>query len=169
MMVTLESYLRRDYENERECEYVDGELVERTGGDTPHALLFTVAGCWFWEHREDWQIDALSSYSIWTSPTRIRVPDLMIMKDHLREPIRITPPLLCLEILAPEDHHDVLFPRLNEFLAMGVPHVWLLDPIERLAYTYTANTTNLVDTSRLSIPNSPIHLDLPELFARAAI
>src|SRR5580700_6716966 len=101
MTIALDDYLRRNYENERECEYVDGLLEERTGGDMPHAHLHTIVASWFWEHRSEWDIDCCMSYSMWCSPTRIRIPDVVVMTDWLRENIRITPPLLCVEILAP--------------------------------------------------------------------
>ena len=101
--ISLEDFLHRNYEHERECEYLDGLLVERTGGDPLHGLLHVKAGCHLMYHREEWDIDVLMSYSVWVSPTRIRVPDLVVINDGLREDIRRTPPLLCVEILAPED------------------------------------------------------------------
>lgn len=55
--------------------------------------------------------------------------------------------------------------RLDDFLALGVENIWLLDPAERVAYTYTANGLKLVQTARLELSDSPIYLDLPEVFA----
>jgi len=163
--ISLEQYLRRDYENERECEFVDGHLEERTGGDMAHGALHAAVGSWFWQNRSAWQIQALASYSIRVSPSRIRIPDIVVTTDALREEIRLTPPFLCVEILAPEDKLAHLLPRLDDLLSMGIPHVWLLDPIERAAFTYTRDGLKLVSTPHLTIPNSPIFLDLPELFA----
>jgi hypothetical protein len=49
---------------------------------------------------------------------------------------------------------------------MGVEHVWLLDPIDRVAYTLTAAGGLLpADGPRLTLPNSPIYLDLPGIFS----
>jgi Uma2 family endonuclease len=118
--ITLESFLRRDYENERECEYVDGMLIERTGGDTLHGLMHVEVASSLYSKVRDRRWDCLMSYSVQTSPTRIRVPDIVITPDRLREDIRKTPPLLCIEILAPEDRLPVLLPRLDEFVAMDV-------------------------------------------------
>jgi hypothetical protein len=47
---------------------------------------------------------------------------------------------------------------------MGVGHVWLFDPVERVAYTYTDTGLKLAEGNRLAIANSPIYLDLPEIF-----
>lgn len=163
--ISLDDYLQRRYDNERECEYVDGTLIERTGGDVAHALMHVEAGAYLHAHGKDWQIKCLMSYSMWTSATRIRIPDLVVLDDKLQENIRVTPPLLCVEILAPEDTPGTLLPRLEDIRLMGVPVIWLLDPIERLGFTYTSGGLQLVEGSRITLANSPIHLDLPELFS----
>ncbi len=163
--ITLEKFLHRSYENERECEYVDGLLVERTGGDYPHARMHSTACGQLVEHATEWNIRCLMSYSMWTSPTRIRVPDLIVVNDRLNENIRKTPPLLCIEILAPEDTLLSLNHRCLDFLHMGIAETWLIDPIEQVAYTFTIAGLQLVKTQRLVLADSPVYLDLPELFA----
>ena len=47
---------------------------------------------------------------------------------------------------------------------MGVKHIWLIDPEERIAYTYREQGLRLVEETRLSLPNSAIFIDLPEVF-----
>jgi Uma2 family endonuclease len=163
--ISLDDYLHRNYENERECEFVDGLLEERTGGEVSHAILHTEVGSWFAQRRSEWTIECAMSYSMWVSPSRIRIPDIVIMNDKFREKIRITPPLLCVEILAPEDHFSRLLPRLDDFLQMGVQNLWLIDPIKRTAFIYTREGLRLIESSRLEIPNSPIYLDLLEIFS----
>lgn len=164
-LITIEQFLRRDYENERECEFVDGILEERTGGDMAHSTLHVEVGVWFRRHRTAWNIDCLMSYSMWVSQTRIRVPDLVILNDRLRENIRTTPPLLCVEILAPEDRPVQLLRRLEDMMVMGVNHLWLLDPTARAALIYTKAGLAIFEGRRLTIPDSPIYLDLPEIFS----
>jgi len=121
--ITLDDYLHRNYENERECEYVDGVLEERTGGEMPHGRLHVIAASWFWEHRREWEIECYMSYSMWCSPTRIRVPDIVVTSDRLHETIRVTPPLLCVEILAPEDFPTHILRRLDDMLTMGAQYL----------------------------------------------
>ena len=104
---------------------------------------------------------------MWTSPTRIRIPDLVITADRLREDIRLTPPLLCVEILAPDDHPVHLLRRLEDMQTMGAQHLWLLDPIARVALTYTKEGLQLVKNTILTIPNSPVYLDIPKVFDSA--
>ena len=83
----------------------------------------------------------------------------------MHEPVRTTPPLIAIEILSPDDRMNRVIRRLEDFLGMGVQNVWLLDPIERVAYTLTAEGLRLVDGARIGIADSPIYLDLPEIFA----
>jgi hypothetical protein len=40
-----------------------------------------------------------------------------------------------------------------------------VEPVDRVAYTYTASGVKLVHEPTLTIPGSPIYLDLPQLFA----
>lgn len=163
--ITLEAFLRRDYENERECEFVDGFLEERTGGDYPHASLFAELAYWFHSRDEEWGINGAMSYSMWITPTRIRVPDIVVMDDNLREHYRKTPPLLVVEVLAPEDTLLKIFTRCNDFRTMGVRNIWLIDSLDHTCYVYTESGLKLLQTPRFTIPHSPIYLDIAELAA----
>jgi len=46
-------------------------------------------------------------------------------------------PTLAIEILSPEDRMNRVEVCINEFLAMGVPYVWIIDPQTRQAYVAT--------------------------------
>jgi hypothetical protein len=54
---------------------------------------------------------------------------------------------------------------MEDYARMGVPNLWLLDPIDRVAYIYSSDGILKLTTTRLTIPNSEIFVDLPELFA----
>lgn len=164
-LISLEEYLHTAYHPD--CDYVDGHLEERNMGDTKHALLQMELGFWFRLHRDDWHVRVLSELRTRVAPTRVRLPDVCVVlnDEALQQEVRTTPPLIAIEILSPDDRFNRVVVRLDDFLAMGVVNIWLLDPIERVAYTYTASGLKLVQTSRLTIPNTPIYLDLPELFA----
>jgi Uma2 family endonuclease len=100
------------------------------------------------------------------SPNRVRIPDICLLRrDAPREPITVTPPLLCIEILSPEDRIQRVTRRLDDFAAMGVAHLWIIDPRERIGYIYISPNSLELVTERLAIPESPIYLDLSTLFA----
>jgi Uma2 family endonuclease len=93
------------------------------------------------------------------------MPDVCVIRyDSERDPIRVTPALLCIEILSPKDRMARLEPRLDEFLDMGVENLWVIDPARRIAHTYARNGMSSAG-SRLEIAGTPIFLDLPTLFS----
>ena len=163
--LTLAEYLQTSYHPDRE--FVDGVLEERNAGGTKHGLLQMQLGYWFISHRTEWKIRVLSELRTLVRDDRVRLPDVAVVPEDaaLAEEPRVTPPLIAIEILAPDDRLNRVLVRLEDFLSMGIPHVWLLDPIERVAFSYTRDGLKLVSTPHLAIPGSPIFLDLPELFA----
>jgi Uma2 family endonuclease len=163
--LSLEEYLATSYHPD--CDFVDGHIEERTVGETKHGLLQMQIGFWFISRRAEWGVRVISELRTRTDPARIRIPDISVVReDHaLREQVRITPAPIAIEILSPEDRLNRMIIRLQEFLAMGVPNVWLRDPVERVAYTLTSDGLKLADGPRLIVAESPIYLDLPEIFA----
>jgi Uma2 family endonuclease len=64
-----------------------------------------------------------------TGPRRYRVADVAILDaDVPQEPVPSYPPLIVFEVLSPEDRLSCVRTRLADFVAMGVPEVWLIDP-----------------------------------------
>jgi Uma2 family endonuclease len=60
---------------------------------------------------------------------RFRVPDVcVIFAEAPKESILTHPPLLCIEILSPEDRMSEILERVKDYLAFGVRYVWVLDP-----------------------------------------
>ena len=64
--------------------------------------------------------------------TRVRLPDICVVrKGKPVERVRVTAPLLCVEILSPEDRTGRVMKRLDDFVAMGAENLWILDPSDR--------------------------------------
>jgi Uma2 family endonuclease len=162
--LSLEEYLRTSYRPD--CEFVDGELEEKNLGERERSILQAALSAWFFNRRAEWKIVVMSEQRTRVSATRVRLPDLcLISAEAPRESVTLTPPLLAIEILSPEDRLPRVLIRLNDFLRMGVENLWLLDPIDRNAFIYTKDGLRLADGPRLTIPDSPIYLDLPEIFS----
>jgi Uma2 family endonuclease len=162
-LISIEEYLRTSYHPDRE--YIDGVVEERNIGELNHGILQTELGFWFRSHRDEWQIQVGGGLRIRVTQTRVRIPDVCLVPlDAPREPVRVTPALLCIEILSPQDRLVRIAKRMDDFLAMGVKHLWLIDPLARLAYTYTRAGLSDPIAARLTIPHTPIYLDLPTLF-----
>jgi Uma2 family endonuclease len=163
--LTLDEYLQTAYHPD--CDFVDGNLEERNVGTFEHGHLQLQLGFWFISHQREWEIRVASELRIRVSSSSVRLPDVAVIRNdrNRAEQVRTTPPLIAIEILSPQDRMPRVLDRLDDFLAMGVPNVWLLDPVERVAYTYSASGLKLVRSAQLFVPDSPIHLQLAELFA----
>ena len=82
-----------------------------------------------------------------------------------REAVITVPPLICVEILSPDDRIYRAKLVLADYLRMGVPHNWLIDPLRRAAFTFDADGLHEANPTALTISGTPIHLDLTEAFA----
>jgi Uma2 family endonuclease len=163
-LVPIEEYLASSYEPD--LEYVDGVLEEKNMGDHDHSYLQTIVAHWFMQHRLEWRVKALTEYRTRTSRTRVRLPDVCVLR--LGEPVervRVTAPLICIEILSPEDRPGRVMKRLKEFVAMGAENIWVIDPGDRSASIFSRFGLQVVETDRLEVPGTPIFLDLPTIFA----
>jgi len=99
-----------------------------------------------------------------TSPKKVRIPDICITLEDPGVDVFETPPLLCIEILSADDDVSELLEKLEEYVAMGVPHNWVVDPKRRKAYTYAANCLQEVTGAELTA--GEISIPLTEVFAR---
>ena len=163
-LLTMEEYLSTSYEPD--CDFVDGVLEERNVGERDHSILQIALGAWFFNRRREWKIVVMSEQRTRVSEGRVRLPDVcLVVEDAPRERVTVTPPLLAVEILSPEDRMSRVITRLDDFLKMGVANVWVLDPEERAAFVYTRGDLRRVDETRLGVRDSPIFLDLPSIFS----
>ena len=163
-LISIEEYLASSYEPD--LEFVDGVLEEKSMGDWDHSFLQAMISHWFLQHRAEWKINVLTEYRTRTSQTRVRLPDVCVVRQgEPVERVRVTAPLLCIEILSPEDRPGRVMRRLDDFLAMGAENLWILDPSDRTASTYTRFGMKPFSGTRLVIAGTEIYLDLPEIFA----
>ena len=110
-LVTVEEYLTTVYRPD--CDYVDGEVLERNFGEREHSYIQAALGSYFFARRKDWSIEVYPEQRVQARPNRFRIPDLCVVLGGTKEKILTTPPFLCVEILSPEDRmsrvQDVVF------------------------------------------------------------
>lgn len=135
-MVSLEEYLATAYEPDRD--FVDGHLEERNVGEWDHGRLQLKIGAWFLMRYEARGMRVVPELRIQVAPSRVRIPDLCVFLTDPNQRVPSTPPMLCIEILSPEDRMSRIEVRIKDYLAMGVKTVWVIDPETRQAYTATA-------------------------------
>jgi Uma2 family endonuclease len=161
--IALSEYLQTTYHPDQE--YVDGELRERNVGKTDHARVQALLAIALGSHEQEWKIVVTTEHRMRVSPTRIRIPDVTLVRPGgLSEEILSLPPLCVIEILSPEDTYSDTQEKAFDYRRMGVENIWLIDPRTRSGQASTPEGWR--DTMELSIPGSPIRLDLTDLFRR---
>ena len=91
-VVSLEEYLSIVYEPD--CEFVDGELVERNMGEFDHAGLQMIIAAHMYNQRREYGIYVFPELRVQVAATRYRIPDITVTKQKghgriLREPLVI--------------------------------------------------------------------------------
>ncbi len=147
-LVSVEEYLHSTYEPD--AEYVDGVLEERPMGENRHSEWQATLSHFFKMHRREWNIRVRPEYRTKTGERRYRVPDVAITDAALiDEPIATVPPLIAIEILSPEDRLSRLVVRLTDFEAMGVPAIYVIDPVDNGLLRFKQGRLENADTLML--------------------
>ena len=163
-LISVEQYLRTSYRPD--CDYVDGEVVERNEGEWDHSSTRGAIFLYMGVRQKQWGILVVPEQRVQVKPGRFRVPDLCVVLSQPGEQILTKPPFLCIEILSPEDRVKRMEERVNDYLEMGVPHVWVLDPKSKRAYSATATKSLSEVTAGVLTPENPaLEVPLNQIFA----
>ena len=162
-LVSLEEYLNTSYEPDRE--YVEGCLIERNVGELNHSFLQFTFGMVL-------RAQGLRAYGearLQVAPRRYRVPDVMALAPGQKRGARFQneAPFIAIEILSRNDRIGELRDKLQEYFAMGIPNVWVVDPEVR-TLTVHRPTENHILTDRVTTTDGFISIDLREIFRQLA-
>jgi Uma2 family endonuclease len=165
-LVSVEEYLRSDYEPDRD--YVDGVLEERNVGELDHSALQAHLTAWIVAHGWKQGIDVFTEQRTQITATRYRVPDLVLVtgKRKRGEGILTREPVAVIEILSPEDRIARMQSRIDDFLLIGARCVFLIDPATRRAWEHTRGGSREVLDGILRITDPAFEIPLPEIFAQ---
>jgi Uma2 family endonuclease len=162
-LIPVEEYLRTNYDPDRE--YVDGEIVERNLGEKTHSAIQGNLIYYFRLHRDEWGVRAFPEQRVQVSPTRFRVPDVTVVKlSQEQGEIFTNPPHLCIEILSRDDTMDYIQQKVEDYLAFGVPYVWIISPRNRKGYIVTTEGMFEAKSGVLETKDPAISMPLTALF-----
>lgn len=162
--IPISEYLQKTYEPD--CDYIDGEVKERNLGTWSHGFLQGFLAAFFNRNWRAWQILAGTEIRVRVSANRVRIPDVCVLRrSDPTDPVVLVAPLICIEVLSPDDTLRSQRDRVEDYLAMGVEHVWLIDPVTREAWTATLTGYDALQTGEFTVPGTHIRISLTEVFA----
>jgi len=161
-LVPVEEYLKTMYHPD--CDYVDGMIVERNLGEINHAWVQGNLVNFFRSRYRETGITAIPELRFQTKPTRFRVPDVVVTRGKPDEQILTKPPLLCIEILSPEDRIPNINTKIKEYLDFGVPVVWLVEPTERRIWIYRANGMEEATGESIKLDGTDTEVPFSQIF-----
>jgi Uma2 family endonuclease len=113
-----------------------------------------------------WGLEVFPSLRTRVSATRIRVPDVLVLRAGLRfERILYLPPLIVIEILSPEDDWSRIEEKAADFRTFGTEHFWVFDPERQVVWCVDGDGLHRVTADALCVPGTPIRVVLGEVFA----
>ncbi len=160
-LVSLDEYLSTVYDPD--CEYVDGELVERNMGEADHSGIQMIIAAQLYNQRRTYGIFVFPELRVQVAARRFRIPDVTVTMHKVRGGILREPPFLCIEILSPQDRASRVESKIDDYFAFGVKHVWVIDPRTRKGWSYTRDGTR-EPTEVLTTSDPHLALSLKEVF-----
>jgi Uma2 family endonuclease len=161
LQVPLSEYLGHTYDPD--CEYIDGVLVDRNVGEISHSdaqsalnayVRYEVSG--FWSGVE---------VRVQVKAERFRIPDVTIVRGGKPAGRNITgPPEITVEILSPDDRAAEIQDKIDDYLAFGVPCVWVIRTDTRRAWIYTKEGSREAMDSVLRNPAGDVEVPLSAIF-----
>ena len=157
-LVSVTDYLSSAYDPD--VDLVDGVLEDRSFGEKDHAklqlklaMMLNTLGGWF----------VAIETRIQVSPTRYRVPDVCVYAQEPSEQVFVTPPILVIEVLSPEDRMSRMQRKVNDYFLFGCHNIWILDPWECKAYQFDGKAISEV-YSTLTTDDHRLSLSLAKIF-----
>jgi Uma2 family endonuclease len=160
--ISITEYLNTTYRPDRD--YVDGEVLERNLGEYDHSRPQMRLSAYFFNRESEWRIRVVPEQRVQVNSQRFRIPDVCVVRaDAPMEAIFRTPPFICNEILSKDDSFKSIVDRLDDYVALGVANVWVIEPHARRGYIYSAGFIETKD-GVLRVPDSEIAVPLESIF-----
>jgi Uma2 family endonuclease len=160
--ISVQEYLKTVYRPD--CDYVDGVVEERNLGERDHSWIQGNLVAFFRSRFRETGIAALPEWRFQVKPTRFRVPDLIVTRGKPEEQILTRPPLLCIEILSPEDTVSKTNTRVQEYLEAGTPVVWVIDPSDEIVWIYRKTGMDKLSDGAIKVDGTSMEIPLSEIF-----
>jgi Uma2 family endonuclease len=137
-LISVEEYLRTSFHPD--CDFVEGEVLERNVGKRKHSYAQGEIGFWFRQRRESQRLHPLPELRVQVTADRVRIPDIAVADIPIPETeVFTSPPYLCVEVMSPDDTMSSMQDRLDDYLRFGVPNIWVVDPWKHRGWNVTSD------------------------------
>jgi Uma2 family endonuclease len=162
--MSVEEYLTTSFDD-GDREYVDGVIVERNLGEKDHSRLQRKLVAFFAGRERTLRTFCFPEQRVQVRATRFRVPDVCVyIGEEPEEQVFHTPPFLVVEILSKDDRASEVQEKIDDYVAFGVPYVWLIDPRRHRGIVYTAEGSREARDGVLRTDGPEIELELDTMF-----
>jgi Uma2 family endonuclease len=163
--IPVSEYLKTTYRPD--CDYIDGEVRERNVGEQPHGYIQGILSTIFNVNRNVWGTRPLGDTRLQVTPSRYRIPDVMVLRTtDPRDGIVTWAPLLCIEILSREDRLNEIRQRVADYMSVGATAAWVIDPWRRVAYEETTEGLREPQDGILRVKETAIEVSVADIFAQ---
>jgi len=160
VLMDVGEYLHTSFDGS-DCEYLDGEVVERNMGELPHGEVQCTLASLLRQAGRPLGMRVVTEVRIRISPTRYRIPDVSVwLAGDIGDKIPTKPPFLAIEVLSPDDRMTRVQPKIAEYLSIGVEWIWVIDPIEKNAICFSQSNPAGTLTETLRTENPVIEIPL---------
>lgn len=159
--LTEEAYLRTSFPD-LDREFRDGEVIERSIPDWFHSRTQAIVASFFGVRESTLNVQAAPGLRVKLRAGRHAIPDVSVFWPA--EPPGSVPdrlPLIAIEIISVDDRIADVLEKLREYMAAGIPHLWLLDPRNKRMYLYR---DGLREVQHYSVPEIHLEATVADLF-----
>jgi Uma2 family endonuclease len=163
VLIPVSEYLNTTYRPD--CDYIDGAIEERNMGEESHSEIQAILARIFGVHREEWGVRVYTEVRVQTSETHFRIPDVCLVESsRARGRVIGYAPLLCVEILSPEDRLTAMRNKIDDYVQLGVKNIWVIDPEKCVGYYATSSGLEKSIDGVMQVPGTEITISLAEVF-----
>lgn len=140
------------------------DRFESASSERAPAALRTILAGHFHANRRTWDIVTLSRQRVALAAGGSTVCDICIVAaDAPVERVIRTPPMVCIDVISSEPLAFVQN-RVDAYEAIGVKHIWLLDPAFRTGWRATSSGLFQIRDDQLTISGTSIGFRLATVF-----
>ena len=142
---------------------LEGVLEERNVGEISHSEVQSALTVYArTQIRGFWSVVEVR---VQVKSKRYRIPDVTIVRGGKPSGrIIAAPPEVAVEVLSPDDRASGIQEKIDDYLAFGVPCVWVIDPEVRRAWIHTNDGSREAMDGALRNPAGDIEIPLSAIF-----